>query len=59
MMTFLLIYTHIAALVLGLVLLDWWKTRGRFWVDVWALVFIVAIWPWALWLIIQNGRPKP
>lgn len=59
MMTFLLIYTHIAALVLGLVLLDWWKIRGRFWVDVWALVFIVALWPWALYLIVRDARKGP
>lgn len=59
MMILLLIYTHISAIVLGVVLLEWWSTRSKFWVDVWALVFIVTLWPLALWLIIQKARDKP
>lgn len=56
MMTFLLIYTHIAALVLGTVVVDWWATRKDFWVDVCALAFIVVLWPVSVPLMIKAAR---
>lgn len=59
MMNFLLIYTHIAALVLGLVFNEWWNTRRSFWVDVLALLFIGIAWPWALYLIVRDARKGP
>lgn len=59
MMTFLLIYTHIAAVVLGVVFLDWWTTRKSFWIDVWALFFIVALWPLVVWALIQKRAERP
>lgn len=56
MMTFLLIYTHIAALVLGTVVVDWWATRKDFWVDVCSLAFIVVLWPVSVPLMIKAAR---
>lgn len=59
MMAFLLIYTHIAALVLGWAFDDWWSSRRGFWVDVFVLVFIAIAWPWALYLIVCDERKRP
>lgn len=56
MMTFLLIYTHIAALVVGWVFDDWWSSQRGFWVDVSVLVFVAVAWPWALYLIVRDAR---
>lgn len=59
MMIFLLIYTHIAALVLGSVVFEWWATRKDFWVDMCALAFIVVLWPVSVPLMIKSIRLKP
>lgn len=56
MIIFLLIYTHIAAIVLGVVFLEWWATRSRFWVDVWALAFIIMLWPLVVWFTLKKWR---
>lgn len=59
MMTFLLIYTHIGALVVGWACNDWWSLRSRFWADVFVLAFIAVAWPWVLYLMIRDARKGP
>lgn len=59
MMTFLLIYTHIAALMMGLIFNEWLKTRGNFWVDVFALLLVSIAWPWPLYLMVRDARKGP
>lgn len=56
MMTFLLIYTHIAALVVGWSFDDWRTCRRGDWVDFIILAFIAIAWPWALYLIVCDER---
>lgn len=55
---FLLIYSHIAALSLGIFIIEIIATRKNWVVDFWAIVLVSAAWPYTLWLIYRHEVRK-
>lgn len=58
-MIFLLIYTHIAALSLGVFIVDIIATRKNLIVDIAAVLMVSVLWPYTLFLLIQHEVKKP
>lgn len=58
MTIFLLIYSHIAALSLGIFIIEIITTRKNWVVDFWAIFLVSVCWPYTLWLIYRNEVRK-